>query len=109
MKGMKFVIVLSFILMVITQCIPTLMAEEPLTIDDLDPYTVSMVCAAAAILAEDEQTASWFTTIVSDAERINHFVTLFALGIKAEEITVDEVADVVEACIEIIAGVEARE
>ena len=85
------------------------LAEEPLTIDDLDPYTVSMVCAAAAILAEDEQTASWFTTIVSDAERINHFVTLFALGIKAEEITVDEVADVVEACIEIIAGVEARE
>ena len=109
MKGMKFIIILSFILMVITQCIPTLMAEEPLTIDDLDPYTVSMVCAAAAIIAEDEDTSGWFATNVDNTEGIAYFTELFVLGLYSGEVSSEDIADVVEACIEIRAGVEALE
>ena len=109
MKGMNFVITLAIILTVITQCIPTLMAQDVEDEPLIDPYTASLVCAAAAIIAEDEVTAGWFATNVDNTEGIEHFLKSFARGLESGAITSEDVADTIEACIMIKAGVEALE
>ena len=75
----------------------------------IDPYTVSLVCAAAAIIGEDEELAGWFATNVDNPEGIEYFTQLFTYGLKTGDITSDEVADTVEGCIHIRTQVEALE
>lgn len=76
---------------------------------ELDARTTLTVCAAAFIVAEDPTGATWYSTIADDEEAVVFFIELFVAGLEAEEITSDDVADTIEACIKIKAIVDSKE
>ncbi len=82
---------------------------QDVEVQTISPRTASMVCSAAAIIAEDEELAGWFATIVDDEDSIEYFLGLFAAGLESESITNEDIADTVEACIIIRTDVEALE
>lgn len=105
MKAIKMTLVILFMLigaMAFGQGVAGAEVEDI----NLDPRVASMVCSAAAIIAEDEVLAGWFATIVSDPESIEYFLELFAKGFKDGSVTNDDIVDVVEACIVIRDDIE---
>ena len=105
----KPILLAFFALMVLSRCPGNAIAQEAEAEPILDGYTVLVVCAAAHIVAEDAPGALWFSTIVEDEEQVSYFVNLFIDGLEAEDITVDDIADTIEACGAIRAKVDAME
>ena len=101
-----FTIAMSFALACSLYSCDTLAEEEaPLK---LDTQTTLVVCAAAFIVAGDSAGAGWYATNGDDNEAVVFFTNLFILGLEEEQITSDDVADTIEACIKIRAVADAK-
>ena len=101
---------LGALLLIVSSCSVVFgqgVADAEVEAVNLDPRVASMVCAAAAIIAEDEVLAGWFATIVAEPESIEYFLDLFNTGLTDGSVSTEDIADVVEACIAIRDDIEA--
>ena len=59
------------------------------------------ICAVTLSLTGDEANATWFSTIIPESEALDFFTTLFTLGLKTGEVSIEDLREAAAACLDV--------